>query len=255
MPPKASLRVLLAIVFRRRACLPGSSIAPMHILVIEDEAAIANFLEHGLSAEGYSVSCVGDGESGRRHALDEEVDLVILDRMLPGLEGLQVLDAIRRVKPALPVIVLTARGEIEERVEGLDRGATDYLTKPFAFDELTARVRAHLRQPEQPEATKLEVGDVRLDLLSREVERDGTPIHLSAKEFDLLAYLMRHPGQVLSREQILAAVWGYRHDPETNVVQVYVGYLRRRLAGSGSPAPIETVRSVGYRLTGRESGT
>jgi two-component system OmpR family response regulator len=221
----------------------------MHILVIEDEAAIANFLEHGLSAEGYSVTCVGDGESGRRRALDEEVDLVILDRMLPGLEGLQVLDAIRRVKPGLPVIVLTARGEIDERVEGLDRGATDYLTKPFAFDELAARVRAHLRQPEQSEATSLEVADVRLDLLSREVERDGTPIHLSAKEFDLLAYLMRHPGQVLSREQILAAVWGYQHDPETNVVQVYVGYLRRRLARSGSPAPIETVRSVGYRLT------
>jgi DNA-binding response OmpR family regulator len=220
----------------------------MQILVVEDEAAIANFLDHGLRAEGYSVTCVGDGEEGRRRALDDQVDLVILDRMLPGLEGLDVLEAIRRAKPSLPVIVLTARGEISERVEGLDRGATDYITKPFAFDELAARVRAHLRMPEQAQPTKLEVGDISLDLLSREVERGGTPIHLSAKEFDLLAYLMRHPGQVLSRQQILAAVWGYQHDPGTNVVQVYVGYLRRRLEASGEPAPIETLRSVGYRF-------
>lgn len=220
----------------------------MHILVIEDEAAIANFLDHGLGAEGYSVTCVADGQQGRQRALDDQVDLVILDRMLPGLEGLEVLDAIRRAKPELPVLVLTARAEIEERVEGLDRGATDYITKPFSFDELAARVRAHLRLPDQSEATKLEVGDIRVDLLSREVARNDVPIHLSAKEFGLLAYLMRHPGQVLSREQILAAVWGYQHDPRTNVVQVYMGYLRRRLASSGAPAPIETVRSVGYRL-------
>jgi DNA-binding response OmpR family regulator len=220
----------------------------MHVLVIEDEEAIANFIDRGLSAEGYSVTCVGDGESGRRLALDEPVDLVILDRMLPALDGLEVLDAIRRAKPGLPVIMLTARGEVEERVEGLDRGATDYISKPFAFDELAARVRAHLRQPGSEEVTSLEVGDIRLDLLSRKVERNGAPIHLSATEFDLLAYLMRHAGQVLSRERLLSAVWGYDHDPETNVVQVYVGYLRRRLAGSGAPAPIETVRSVGYRL-------
>lgn len=220
----------------------------MHVLVVEDEAAIANFLRHGLEAEGYSVTCADDGEGGQRLALDEQVDLVILDRMLPKRDGLQVLDAIRRSKPDLPVILLTARGEIEDRVEGLDRGATDYVAKPFAFDELAARVRAHLRQPGQGQATKLEVGDIRIDLLAREVERGGAAIQLSAKEFDLLAYLMRHPGQVLSREQILAAVWGYDHDPGTNIVQVYIGYLRRRLARPGSPLPIETVRSVGYRL-------
>jgi DNA-binding response OmpR family regulator len=225
-----------------------SSIAGVYILVIEDEAAIADFLKRGLEGERYSVVAVGDGGEGERLALDEQVDLVILDRMLPGRDGLRVLDAIRRAKPGLPVIVLTARGEVEDRVEGLDRGATDYLAKPFAFDELAARVRAHLRRPDEPEATKLEVGDIRLDLLSREAERGGTTLHLSAREFDLLAYLMRHPGKVMSREQLLAAVWGYEHEPGTNVVQVYIGYLRRRLAASGSPAPIETVRSVGYRL-------
>ncbi len=220
----------------------------MRILVIEDEAAIADFLKRGLEAEGYSVQVVGDGEQGERLALDEPVDLILLDRMLPGRDGLEVLDRVRRAKPALPVIVLTARGDVDDRVEGLDRGATDYMPKPFAFDELLARVRAHLRRPDQAEATRLEVGEISLDLLSREVLRGDTSIHLSGTEFDLLLYLMRHPGQVLSREQILAAVWGYDHDPGTNVVQVYVGYLRRRLEVTGDPAPIETVRSVGYRL-------
>jgi DNA-binding response OmpR family regulator len=222
----------------------------VRILVIEDEAAIASFLKRGLEAEGYAVLCAEDGKEGQHLALDEQVDLVILDRMLPGRDGLQVLDAIRRAKPSLPVVVLTARGDIEDRVEGLDRGATDYVPKPFAFAELVARVRAHLRQPDQPNATKLEVGEISLDLLSRQVEWQGTVVHLSAKEFDLLAYLMRHPGQVLSRGQILAAVWGYEHDPGTNIVQVYIGYLRRRLAAPESPAPIETIRSAGYRLTG-----
>ncbi len=226
----------------------------MRILVIEDEAAIADFLRRGLEGEGHSVSTADDGEEGERLALDEQIDLVILDRMLPGRDGLQVLDGIRRAKPGLPVIVLTARGEVEDRIEGLDRGATDYVSKPFAFDELAARVRAHLRQADGPEATKLEVGDIRLDLIGREAERDGMSLHLSAREFDLLAYLMRHPGKVLSREQILAAVWGYEHEPGTNVVQVYIGYLRRRLAATGKPAPIETVRSVGYRLAGPGSG-
>jgi DNA-binding response OmpR family regulator len=220
----------------------------VRILVIEDEAAIADFLKRGLEAEGYAVVSAADGKRGERLALDEKLNLVILDRILPGRDGLQVLASIRRARPGLPVIMLTARGEIEDRIEGLDRGATDYISKPFAFDELVARIRAHLRRPDQHEATKLEVGDLHLDLLTREVERDGVAVHLSSKEFDLLAYLMRHPGQVLSRQQILAAVWGYQHEPGTNVVQVYIGYLRRRLAASGSPVPIETVRSVGYRL-------
>lgn len=222
----------------------------MRILVVEDEAAIADFLERGLEAEGYSVVCAPDGEAGRRIALTDAVDMVILDRMLPRLDGLEVLDAIRATKPALPVLLLTARGEVADRVEGLDRGATDYLAKPFSFDELVARVRAHLRVPTEGEATRLEAAGIRVDLVRRLVERDGVEIHLSGREFDLLTYMMRHPGRVLSREELLRSVWGYTHDPDTNVVQVYVGYLRRRLEASGSPAPIETVRSVGYRLAG-----
>ncbi len=146
------------------------------------------------------------------------------------------------------MILLTARAEVEDRVAGLDAGATDYVTKPFAFEELAARVRAHLRQPDQGSPTELTVGDLELNLLKRSVTRDGSEIHLSAREFDLLAYLMRHPGQVLSREQLLNGVWGYDYDPGTNVVGVYIAYLRRKLAIDGLPDPIQTLRSVGYRL-------
>jgi DNA-binding response OmpR family regulator len=165
---------------------------------------------------------------------------------------MDVLDKIRSRKPALPVIMLTARGEVEDKVSALDSGANDYVTKPFSFDELAARVRAHLRSPEQGRATELSVAGIRLDFLTRRVERAGMPITLSAREFELLAYFMRHPGQVLSKQQILSAVWGYDFDPGTNVVEVYVGYLRRKLAAGGGPAPIETLRSVGYRLVDRE---
>ena len=154
----------------------------------------------------------------------------------------------RKRRPTLPVIVLSARAEIEDRVAGLDSGATDYVTKPFSFEELAARVRAHLRAPQQTDATVLEAAGIRLDLLSRAVEREGTQVHLSAKEFELLAYFLRHPNRALSRQQILGAVWGYDFDPGTNVVEVYVRYLRRKLALPDRPAPIDTIRSVGYRL-------
>jgi len=223
----------------------------VRILIVEDEPAIADFLQRGLEAEGYAVTCASDGREGEELALVESFDLVILDRMLPRRDGLEVLEAIRREKPALPVIVLTAKAEVEDRVLGLDRGATDYVTKPFAFDELAARVRAHLRAPHQSEATSLDAAGVHLDLLSRRAERDGVEVRLSAKEFELLAYFMRHPDQVLSREQILSAVWGYDFDPGTNVVEVYIGYLRKKLALPDRPAPIDTLRSVGYRLTTR----
>ena len=234
--------------------LPGraASIGGVEILVVEDEAAIADFLERGLEAEGYTVLTARDGAEGERLALGQAVDLVVLDRMLPRRDGMEVLAAIRRSKPALPVIVLTAKGEIGDRVEGLDRGATDYMTKPFSFEELAARIRAHLRQPDgETAATTLEAGGVRLDLLARRAERDGLSVRLPERESALLAYLMRHAGQVCTHREILSAVWGYDHDPRTNVVQVYIGYLRRRLALPDSPAPIETVRSVGYRLAER----
>ncbi len=219
----------------------------MEILVVEDEAAIADFLERGLEAEGYTVLTASDGVEGERLALAHAVDLVILDRMLPGRDGIEVLAAIRGAKPALPVVVLSARGEIADRIEGLDHGATDYMTKPFSFEELAARVRAHLRQP-SGETTTLEAAGMRLDLLARRVERGGLSARLPERESELLAYLMRHAGQVCTHREILSSVWGYDHDPGTNVVQVYIGYLRRRLALPDSPAPIETVRSVGYRL-------
>jgi len=226
--------------------------AAVRILVVEDEPAIADFLRRGLQAEGYSVDCAHDGLEGERRALSGEVDLVILDVMLPERDGMDVLDKIRSRKPALPVIMLTARGEVEDKVSALDSGANDYVTKPFSFDELAARVRAHLRSPDQGRANELSVAGIRLDFLTRRVERNGMPISLSAREFELLAYFMRHPGQVLSKQQILSAVWGYDFDPGTNVVEVYVGYLRRKLAVGGGPAPIETLRSVGYRLVDRE---
>lgn len=217
--------------------------------MVEDEVAIADFIQRGLDAEGHAVGTALDGGDGERRALDEEVDLVILDIMLPDRSGIDVLEAIRARKPTLPVIVLSARAEIGDRVAGLDAGATDYVTKPFSFEELAARVRAHLRAPHQETATVLEAAGIRLDLLTRRVEREGEPVHLSAKEFELLAYFLRNPGRALSRQQILSAVWGYDFDPGTNVVEVYVRYLRRKLAVGGRPAPIETLRSVGYRLS------
>jgi DNA-binding response OmpR family regulator len=168
--------------------------------------------------------------------------------MLPGRSGLEILAAVRRAMPSLPVIVLTARGEIEDRVEGLEAGAVDYLVKPFSMAELVARVRAQLRVVAHASASVLGAEDIEVDLLTRKVQRDGRVVALSTTEFELLVYLLRHHGQVVSREQILSSVWGYEHDPATNVVDVYVGYLRRKLGHPGDPAPIFTVRAVGYRL-------
>jgi DNA-binding response OmpR family regulator len=223
----------------------------MEILVVEDEIGIADFLERGLRAEGYAVRVAADGEAGARLAVEPEIDLIVLDRMLPGLDGLEVLERVRRVRPLLPVIMLTAKAEVADRVEGLDSGATDYVTKPFAFEELLARIRARLRDGAGGSESVVEAAGVRLDLISREVTRDDESTKLPEREADLLAHLMRHEGRVCSRDELLSAVWGYDHDPGTNIVQVYIGYLRRQLARPGSPAPIETVRSVGYRLRER----
>ena len=220
----------------------------MRILVIEDERTLAGFIEQALHAEGYAVTVAHDGENGELLAVTGDYALVLLDLMLPGKGGLDVLDAIRARMPELPVIVLTARTAVEQKVQGLDRGANDYVTKPFSFEELLARVRAHLRGPTQRESSVLDAAGIRVDLRTRRVERDGHEVHLTAREFEVLAYLMRHPDQVLSREQILNAVWGFDFDPGTKVLEVYVGYLRRKLGDAGGPDPIETVRNVGYRL-------
>ena len=201
----------------------------MRILVIEDERTLAGFIEQSLRAEGYAVTVCHDGESGEAAALTGDYALVLLDLTLPGKDGLEVLARDPRADAGAAVIVLTARAAIEQRVEGLDRGANDYVTKPFSFEELLARVRAQLRSPSQRESSVLEVAGIRMDLRTRRVERDGHEVQLTAREFELLAYLMRHPDQVLSREQILNAVWGFDFDPGTKVLEVYIGYLRRKL--------------------------
>lgn len=223
------------------------------ILVIEDEPGIVDFLERGLAAHGFVVRAALDGTRGGEMALNENVDLVVLDLMLPGRSGHQVLDDVRRAKPMLPVILLTARGEVEDRVAGLDAGAVDYLTKPFSLKELAARIRAQLRVATQTTSTSLSAAGIEADLLTREVHYYGAPVALSTTEFELLVYLLRNQSRVLSREQLLRAVWRYEHDPGTNLVDVYVGYLRRKLREAGGrEAPIVTVRSVGYRLDARD---
>jgi DNA-binding response OmpR family regulator len=226
--------------------VPGAR--PEVILVIEDEPGIVDFLERGLAAHGFEVESALDGITGTAKALGERVDLVVLDMMLPGRSGLDLLAELRETRPALPVIALTARGEIEDRVAGLDAGAVDYLTKPFSLSELAARIRAQLRVAAQAQATTLRGDGLEVDLLTREVRHGDDLVRLSTTEFELLVYLLQNRGRVLSREQILRAVWGYEYDPGTNVVDVYVGYLRRKLRDAGGNTPIVTIRSVGYRF-------
>ena len=221
---------------------------PGLILVIEDEPGIVDFLERGLPAHGFEVISARDGVSGTEQALHNSVDLVVLDMMLPERNGYQVLTALHGAKPGLPVIILTALGDVEHRVAGLDAGAVDYLVKPFSLNELAARIRAQLRVAAQTPATTIVVGDIDVNLITREVRRGGELVRLSTTEFELLVYLIRNRGGVLSREQILRSVWGYQYDPGTNVVDVYVGYLRRKLRQGERPVPIVTVRSVGYRF-------
>jgi two-component system, OmpR family, response regulator len=230
---------------------PANNAMAPSILLIEDEPGIVDFVRRGMEAEGFVVQAELDGAEGERRALQDSFDAVVLDMMLPGRGGMEVLASLREAKPSLPVVVLTARGEIEDRVAALDGGAVDYLVKPFSLAELLARVRAQLRVAAQSSTTTLRGEDIEVDLLTRRVQRAGVPVTLSTTEFELLVYLLRHRGRVVSREQILSAVWGYEHDPATNIVDVYVGYLRRKLRGVGgdqSPAPIHTVRAVGYRL-------
>jgi DNA-binding response OmpR family regulator len=217
----------------------------MHILAIEDEPAILRMLERGLTAAGHQVLTAATGEDGIALAQDEAIDVVLLDISLPDVSGHDVLSRIRARRSSLPVLMLTARDDIGSKVRALDAGADDYLTKPFAFEELVARIRALTRRSDQESAAEIQAGDVRLDLLARRAWRGDRVIELSNREFALLEYLLRHPGQVLSRTQILFAVWEYDADPSSNVVDVYIRYLRRKL---GEPSPITTLRGAGYRL-------
>ena len=214
------------------------------ILIVEDEDRIVSFLQKGLEANGHSTMAVGDGITAAAVATDADFDLVILDVGLPGQDGFATLAQIRQRGERLPVIVLTARDATSDTVAGFDAGADDYVTKPFRFEELLARVRARLRDQGTSEQTLLEAGDVVLDLRRRTVSVEGRSVELSSREFALAETLFRHPGQVLSREQLLSMVWGYDFEPESNVVDVYIGYLRRKLGADR----IETVRGMGYRL-------
>jgi DNA-binding response OmpR family regulator len=215
-----------------------------NILIIEDEERIVSFLTHGLEADGHSVTAVGDGMRAVAVARDADFELVILDVGLPKKDGLSVLQEIRARGERMPVIILTARDATADTVAGLEAGADDYVTKPFRFEELLARVHARLRDQGTTETTTIDVGSATLDLRRRTVLIDGSAIDLSSREFALAEMLFRHPGQVLSREQLLSAVWGYDFEPDSNVVEVYVGYLRRKLGADR----IENVRRMGYRL-------
>jgi DNA-binding response OmpR family regulator len=214
------------------------------ILIAEDEPRLASFLEKGLRSNGFVTSVAEDGMKASAMARDDEFDLLVLDLGLPGKDGTEVLRDLRGSGQRMPVIILTARDDVSDKVGGLEGGADDYVTKPFRFEELLARVRARLRDERTVERTVLRAGKIVLDLRTRRASTDGRTVDLTAREFTMLEVLIRHAGQVLSREQLLSHVWGYDYDPGSNVVDVYIGYLRRKL-GSNS---IETVRGMGYRL-------
>jgi DNA-binding response OmpR family regulator len=216
----------------------------MRVVVIEDEPGIASFVSQGLEAAGYQAVVAGTGAAGLAEGLDPSTSLVVLDLGLPDIGGDEVLAALRRKRPGLPVIVLTASTGVPDRVRLLDAGADDYVTKPFSFAELLARVRARLRSGQQASATVITIGDLTVDLTRRTATRGGTTAELSAREFALLEVFARHPGQVLSQQQLLDLVWGYDFDPGSNVVEVYVAYLRRKLGAD----VVQTVRGAGYRL-------
>ena len=226
----------------------------MHILLVEDESKVARFIKRGLEAAQYSVDVERDGEAGLQKLAEGDYDLVILDVMLPKLDGFGVMRAIRQQKMKIPILLLTARVTVADKVMGLDLGADDYLTKPFAFEELLARVRALLRRGSVAGPAVLAVADLKLDPVSREVTRGGKRIDLTPKEFALLEFLLRRREHILSRAVIAQHVWGVDYDTFTNVIDVYVNYLRKKIDGDSEVKLIHTVRGVGYVLkeaTGR----
>lgn len=223
-----------------------------HILLVEDEIKLARFLELELSSEGYQISVAHDGLTGLTLARESPPDLAILDWMLPGLSGVEICRRLRTTGNTMPVILLTAKDEVSDRVVGLDAGADDYVVKPFSIEELLARVRAHLRRTQEQEQDVLQFEDLRLNRRTREVFRAKRAIELTAKEFDLLEYLLTHPRQVFTRDQILEHVWGYDFMGDSNIIEVYIRYLRLKLEEKREKRLIHTVRGVGYAL--REEG-
>jgi two-component system, OmpR family, copper resistance phosphate regulon response regulator CusR len=220
------------------------------ILIAEDEERIASFLEKGFRSNGFVSSVAPDGQQALHMARSGQFDLLILDLGLPGMDGFEVLRELREHDTTLPVIILTARDTVVDTVAGLEGGADDYVPKPFRFEELLARVRVRLRDERSPEVTVLRTGDAALDLRTRRLTVGDRSVELTAREFALAETFFRHPGQVLSREQLLSHVWGYDYDPGSNVVDVYVGYLRKKMGDSR----ITTVRGMGYRLEEQSSG-
>jgi DNA-binding response OmpR family regulator len=219
-----------------------------HILVVEDEVKLAQFIEQELKYESYVVTVANDGLAGLTSAREIQPDLILLDWMLPGISGLEICRRLRQSGDRVPIILLTAKDEISDRVAGLDAGADDYLVKPFSLEELLARVRAHLRRTQEDNPNLLQFLDLQLNRSSREVKRGDRSLELTAKEFDLLEYLMSHPRQVLKRDQILERVWGYDFMGDSNIIEVYVRYLRLKLEAEQEKRLIKTVRGVGYVL-------
>jgi two-component system OmpR family response regulator len=220
----------------------------MKVLVIEDEKKIASFIRMGLEAQGFAVEVSHHGDEGLLLATTRSYDALILDIMLPGRDGLGILKSLRDRRMPVPVLLLTARGELNDRVEGLNLGADDYLTKPFYMEELIARLHVVTRRATGVGSSLLTVADLTINLLTREVNRGGRVIELTAREFQLLEHLARMPGRVLTRAQICERVWDYHFDPGTNLVDVYIQRLRRKIDAEGEPKLIETLRGVGYRL-------
>lgn len=228
---------------------------PGKILVAEDDEATAQYVSNGLRELGHNVDCVGNGRDALFLATDGSYDAVVLDRMLPGMDGMAVLQALRGAQIDVPVLVLSALGSVDERVAGLTAGSDDYLVKPFAFAELSARLdRLLLRRTAAPGEVqvRLACGDLAIDLLTRDVRRGGRRIELQPREYRLLEFLMRHQNQVVTRTMLLEGVWDYHFDPMTNVIDVHISRLRRKVDGAGEPALIQTVRGAGYRLSAPE---
>ncbi|OKH32334.1 DNA-binding response regulator [Calothrix sp. HK-06] len=219
-----------------------------HILLVEDDVKLARFVELELTSEGYKVSVANDGMTGITLARESAPDLAILDWMVPGLTGVEICRRLRATGSKIPVILLTAKDEVNDRVTGLDAGADDYVVKPFSIEELLARVRAHLRRTQEDSSDILQFEDLRLNRRTREVFRGNRTIELTAKEFDLLEYLMSYPRQVFTREQILETVWGYDFVGDSNVIEVYVRYVRLKLEANNEKRLIYTVRGIGYAL-------
>jgi DNA-binding response OmpR family regulator len=220
------------------------------ILIAEDEELIAAFVAKGLRANGFTPTAVADGQTALDHALTGEFDLLVLDLGLPTLDGFTVLSRLRAAGSSIPVVILTARDSVDDTVAGLEGGADDYIPKPFRFEELLARIRLRLRDDRGAEPTVLRCGDLALDLRTRRASAAGRVVDLTAREFVLVETFLRNPGQVLSRQQLLSQVWGYDFDPGSNIVDVYVRYLRKKLG----PERIETVRGMGYRLAPGHDG-